>query len=371
MKSASTLTVSTDQLQPHQASSAPSVEPQVEAHLMANDVSFSSYLKPIEPDKRTSEEHPGSTADDSELSVFEAHKYFNEGSQHDQALGSSKRVSPLKETNHLNSADSSSLQRFSSASSVGGYGPGYRTRSLTSSEASWNSQSGLLPNNARRANSGTQRDGKRGYRVIPRWLLFRPKCPCSGKKSVQVKGRPADNHGASPLRQAIKPNMPAEVRGVKVNVIPDSQERYMDRVGELITTPEDRFPSEIGRRHLLVSVPVPQKPLTDSSISSSIGFTFPMLPPSTPSPLPPPSVRMPQKASQSSHASPDPLQNPTHHEPLKVFNQPSDEFINSRKPQENHQVLRFSIGLKYQTGMVADEGDELESDASSDLPLTR
>lgn len=375
MKPANTLTNSTEQQQHHQTAYVPSVEPQAKTHLSATDVSFSSYLTPIKPDKRNSSphDHPGSTADYSEMSIFNAQKYFNEGSQHDEVLSSSKRISPLKEINNLNLADSSSLQRFSPASSTVGYGPGYRTRSLTSSEASWNSQSGLL--NARGANSGTQTDGKRGSRVIPRWLLFRPKCPCFGKKSVQVKARPADNHRVSTPKEAIKPKLPVEIRGVKVNVIHDSQERYVNRVGGLRTTPEDRFPSETRGRHLLVSVPVPQKPFIDSSISLSTGFTFPVLPPSISLSSSPTSIRMPQNGSQSSHASPDPLQNPPLPsnpplEPLKVFMPPADEFIDSRKSQENqtlHQPVMFPIGLKYQTSLVADEGDELGSDASSDL----
>ncbi|OWM78858.1 protein PHYTOCHROME KINASE SUBSTRATE 4-like [Punica granatum] len=376
MKPANAFTTSTQQQHHHQIVSVPSLEHQVKPHLAATDVPFSTYLIPNEPEKRTSSprEYPGSAAaDDSELSIFDARKYFNEGGQQDQILSSSNRVSPLKEFNNLNLYDAPSFPRFSSASSVDGYGPGYRTRSLASSEASWNSQTGLLSSNARGANSGPQTGGKRGSRIIPRWLLFRPKCPCSGKKSVRVKERTADNHGITAPKEAANPTMPVEVRAVKVNIIPDSHERFLNSVRQFRPTVENNFPSAGGGRHLVVSAP--PKPLIDSSISSSTGFTFPILPaPSMSSSSPPPTVRMPWSGSQSSPASPSPrpvlpILDNRPIDSLEVFKPPSD-YLDSGKSLEkriHHPVLKFPVSLKSQTGTTADEGDELGSDASSDL----
>lgn len=377
MKPTSTLTTSTQQQQQQQQTvSVPSLEPQVKTHLTATEVSFSSYLTPKKPNKSASspQEHLGSATDDSELSIFDAQKYFSEGSQNDQVPGSSKRVSPIKEFNNLNLCDFLSFPRFSSASPVDRYGPSNRTCSLASSEASWNSQTGLLTSNTRGADLGVQTDGKGGSRFIPKWLLFQPKCPCSGKKSVRVKEQTADNHRVSAVKEAVSPKMLVEVRRSEVNVIPDSQEGFLNTVRGLRQTSDSHCPSETGGRHLMVSVP--RKPLKDSSINPSTGFTFPILPPpSISSSSPPFPMRMPWNGSQLSPASPNHYSIPQHpgdlpRDALGVVKPPSDDFLDSRKSQENriyHQQFKFLASFKSQKSMAADEGDELGSDASSDL----
>ncbi|KAK4757349.1 hypothetical protein SAY87_018650 [Trapa incisa] len=229
MKPTSSLTTSTQQ-QHQTVSIPPPLEAQLKSHLPATDVSFSSYLprKKLDKSKSTSspEEHLGSAPDDSELSIFNAQRCFGEGNQHDKVPGSSKRISPL-EFRNLNLYKPSGFPRFSSASSIDGYGPGYRTRSLAS-EASQNSQTGLLSSNARGVNSGARICGKEWSRIIPRWLLLPPKCLCAGKKSVQVKERTVDNHRVSAPREAASPKMTVEVRSSKVNMIPDSQEGFQN-----------------------------------------------------------------------------------------------------------------------------------------------
>ncbi|XP_010490924.1 PREDICTED: protein PHYTOCHROME KINASE SUBSTRATE 4-like [Camelina sativa] len=123
------------------------------------DVSFSSYLKPDNNEQRQKEH------EDAELSIFEARSYFSENGSNDRC-----------QTRNL------SGPRFSSVSSA-------KVSSCTvghtaSSEASWNSQTGLLSNKNRQ---GSDRDGRGTSKKGPRWFFRRRACPCSSSKSVQVQ----------------------------------------------------------------------------------------------------------------------------------------------------------------------------------------
>lgn len=126
------------------------------------DVSFSSYLK---PDNNNNGQQQQKEHGDTELSIFEARSYFSESGSNDR---------------------SHSGPRFSSVSSakVSSFTVGH----TASSEASWNSQTGLLCNNNRQ---GSDRDGrgssKKGSLLGPRWFFRRRTCPCSSSKSVQVQ----------------------------------------------------------------------------------------------------------------------------------------------------------------------------------------
>ncbi|KAG5377409.1 hypothetical protein IGI04_042005 [Brassica rapa subsp. trilocularis] len=121
------------------------------------DVSFSSYLKPDNNEQKEQE--------DTEISIFEARRYFSESGSNDRS----------KSTN-LNGP------RFSSASSakVSSFTVGH----TASSEASWNSQTGLLRNNNRQ---GSDHNGRGSSKKGPRWFFRRRTCPCSSSKSVQVR----------------------------------------------------------------------------------------------------------------------------------------------------------------------------------------
>lgn len=122
------------------------------------DVSFSSYLKPDNNEQKEQQE-------DTEISIFEARRYFSESGSNDRS----------KSTNL-------SGPRFSSASSakVSSFTVGH----TASSEASWNSQTGLLRNNNRQ---GSDQDGRGSSKKGPRWFFRRRTCPCSSSKSVQVR----------------------------------------------------------------------------------------------------------------------------------------------------------------------------------------
>ncbi|ONK76753.1 uncharacterized protein A4U43_C03F31750 [Asparagus officinalis] len=116
-----------------------------------------------------------SAADDADICVFDAERYFKE------------------------TCDPLTNPRDSSVSSVDGYAKSYRSfRSATtptlSSEASWNSQSGLLKNPPRSVNVSVRAfplNEKRKNGLCRRF--FGRNCPCYGKKSVDVEEKSAES----------------------------------------------------------------------------------------------------------------------------------------------------------------------------------
>ncbi|CAN8237316.1 unnamed protein product [Cochlearia groenlandica] len=121
------------------------------------DISFSSYLKPDNNNNNNNEQQQ-KEPEDNEISIFEAKRYFSESGSNNDRNG----------------------PRFSSVSSA-------KVSSFTtaSSEASWNSQTGLLCNNNRQE---PNRDGRGNSKKSGhKWFFRRRTCPCSSSKSVQVK----------------------------------------------------------------------------------------------------------------------------------------------------------------------------------------
>ncbi|KAK4282043.1 hypothetical protein QN277_013466 [Acacia crassicarpa] len=186
--------------------------------LRNGDASFSSYLRPDEAISCQRHLNIGlggcRAHDDSELSIFDAHKYFNEATNSDiqkVSISSNSRVSPLVNLNVEHNPERGNItepRRHSSASSFDGYSHirNYRARSFhaatptASSEASWNSQTGLLSHppgaiSVSLKNPPHPTDPNRKLRdslCKPIWL-FRRKCPCNGKKSVEVKENPLEH----------------------------------------------------------------------------------------------------------------------------------------------------------------------------------
>ncbi|XP_019157519.1 PREDICTED: protein PHYTOCHROME KINASE SUBSTRATE 4 isoform X2 [Ipomoea nil] len=152
--------------------------------LRLRDVSFSSYLKQA-------------GEDESEINVFDAKKYFSESTDWKE-LGNRSLFPAIRNQN--GSCDLSEINRFSSVSSVdaAGFGRNVKASSFhatptASSEASWNSQTGLLSNPpgaiavSLKNNNVSEGDlEKRRGSAAAKWFFCRSKCPCSGKKSVQV-----------------------------------------------------------------------------------------------------------------------------------------------------------------------------------------
>ncbi|KAB5556616.1 hypothetical protein DKX38_007525 [Salix brachista] len=329
------------------------------------DASFSSYLRPM-PEQIAQ-------VDDSEISIFDAQKYFNE-SGGDPKLR--KRVSLVNANLERISEryDFSSVPRLSSASiSVDGYGRNYRARSFhatptASSEASWNSRAGLLSNPpgavAVSMRSPPRNDDKRKGSGT-KWLLGR-KCPCLGKKSVQIEGklseprtpsRKSHTNGLSlDLKRQIQIPTSVENPIEKSLATPDWLKRHevipsshrMSADGKLercdaipnthrIMADNSRFPSGISHQRVVASA----RPF---STDTAAGFSFPIL-----SQTPPP-----VKLDLPSTTYNPPLKDPPR-ESLEVF-RPAEDPIPTKSISDIRQRQSFTV-----------MDDDMASDASSDL----
>ncbi|WCJ40070.1 phytochrome kinase substrate 4 [Euphorbia peplus] len=301
----------------------------------SRDASFSSYLQPPRPQLNNN------LVDDSEISIFDAQKYFNDsGTSTDPRV--SKRISPVDVINL------ESIPRLSTASSVDGYARNYRARSFhatptASSEASWNSQTGLLSNPPGAIavsirNSNLVDEKKKGSAT--KWLLGR-KCPCAGRKSVQVEenlseSRIPPSHPGNKSRESRnfeRPRVPASVEKSSVatdwlerrDIIPNSHRISADSI---------HFPSGISHHRVLASS------IRPFGNDGSNGFTFPILN-QTSSPI---------KLTLNGHTPP--LEDPAR-DSLEVF-----------RPSED--VSSFIVPTSPKSRITAID-DDMASDASSDL----
>ncbi|KAF7819205.1 protein PHYTOCHROME KINASE SUBSTRATE 4 [Senna tora] len=252
--------------------------------LRDRDASFSSYLRPDEP--ITCQRHLTigqgrcRALDDSELSIFDAHKYFNEATNNDMqkvTISSNSRVSPLLNLNVDHNPERGDIaaeaRRYSSASSsVDGYANirNYRARSFHAatptacSEASWNSQTGLLshppgaiPVSMR--NPPHPSDPHRKFRdslYKPIWL-FRRKCPCSGKKSVEVKDNTLE-HKAHEMPQTPPPPLPPRLSHNQITRDSLNLKRQQD-----LDSPNPKMP--IDKFTMNVETTVANKPETQKT----------------------------------------------------------------------------------------------------------
>ncbi|CAJ1947694.1 unnamed protein product [Sphenostylis stenocarpa] len=208
-----------------------------------NNVSFSSPHHPTpDPPKKSEPHHAmrpnGLRALDhdptSDLSTFGAHKYFNHGTNNDNiqrvTINGNSRVSPLLnlDTEHKHSPEQGDITKStrssfsnSASSSVGGNGNynnminNYKAHSFhvatptpppSSSKSTLNNKAGLLfhhpqkntisvinppqtsSNLTKKLRTSSNLTKKLRTSLSKSIWLLRRKCPCSDKKSVQVKG---------------------------------------------------------------------------------------------------------------------------------------------------------------------------------------
>ncbi|XP_020583039.1 protein PHYTOCHROME KINASE SUBSTRATE 4-like [Phalaenopsis equestris] len=285
------------------------------------DPPISPYLQPHRPNP-SGGDHLRLSADDSELSIFNAERYFNEGHDSNET---SKKLTPIAERRDLSPV--SLLDGFSRNSRS----RSFHTTPTVSSEASWNSQAGLLKNPpgslsitvknfpATEQGKGTASPGRR---------FFRRRCPCSGKKSVDVEEsysepkitiRPSLDSTAS-NQNLIKTEQEME-KATKVKVFPGIQPKEKETF---------LFSPELTRRTV-----------------NSGGFSFPIL------------------ASSKKKAVEDPAR-----DSLEVF-QPTTDGTSSpvlRKSTDfQKNADRRSFNMPGSPKLRSPIDDDLASDASSDL----
>ncbi|KAF5747900.1 hypothetical protein HS088_TW05G00630 [Tripterygium wilfordii] len=301
------------------------------------DAAFSSYLQTEEPNQ---------APDDSEISIFDAQKYFNETTVNDPKP--SKRVSPINGVNLERLPD---VPRFSSASSsVDGY-RNYRAGSVNatptaSSEASWNSQTGLLSNPpgaiAVSIRNPSSTDKKTGSSV--KWI-FRRKCPCSGKKSVQVE------ENISPSEPKITIPRPTEIITSNPKTETSSENSALQILG---ASRRAGMPSvrRISAENHFASNLVEHEPILPSGRTfndGGSGFTFPIL--SNP--------KLVLNGSDTPPLDQDPPR-----ESLEVF-KPKDEPVSNT---DSGIISRRSFTFPASSNSrMTPTDDDMASDASSDL----
>ncbi|CAI9782925.1 unnamed protein product [Fraxinus pennsylvanica] len=315
----------------------------VQENIFTN-ASFSSYPKP----KQNSPEN------DTEISIFDAQKYFSESNDPKD----SKRLSITNQKDASEPSDAVPVPRLSSASSVDGCGRNFRTRSFqatptASSEASWNSQTGLLETpqgsiSVKLRNFPPDHSQKRSSNA-KKWIFGR-KCCCSGKKCVQVKEERSDsdrvtyaNNESHKSRESIAGN--ARNMSLKNSVPNEMREPRISSENHFASTAA--FPQRIL---------APVRQLGDGTG----GFSFPILSPSCPA------TKSIFKGISSKPISP--LEDPPR-DSLEVF-QPTRKSI-SRTPMDPQRgpLGGFTMPGSPISGVAAtdDTDDDVGSDASSDL----
>ncbi|KAK8942694.1 Protein PHYTOCHROME KINASE SUBSTRATE 4 [Platanthera zijinensis] len=320
------------------------------------DPPISPYL---EPQRQTTTAVAGAGAGDgvslsvhdSEISIFGAERYFKEGQDsNENSKKLTAALSPIAEKHDLGSTP---RPPESSVSSLDGRLRNSRNRSFhaaptVSSEASWNSQTGLLKNppgsfsvSVRSSfQSGEQKKGYSSSSSSPRRHLFPRSCPCIGGKSVKVEENHSDPK-SSPLRPSFD-SAPAKKQSSKAE-----HEVEQFKLFPALIWPKEhesfRFPPE---------KPFPSPGINRRTVNSG-GFSFPIFAPSK------------EKAAE------DPAR-----VSLEVF-QPNDGPASPvRRKSEDYQKTptsllsgddRRSFNLTGSPKLRSAVDDDLASDTSSDL----
>lgn len=286
------------------------------------DPPITPYLQPQRQNPAAAVDRLRLAADDSELSIFNAERYFNEGQESNEA---SKKLAPIAERRDLSPI--SSLDGFSRNSRS----RSFHTTPTASSEASWNSQAGLLKNppgslsvTVKSFPVAEQRKGS----ASPGRRLFRRRCPCSGKKSVDVEESYSDP------KSPVRPSVDSSAKNQKlIQVEQEAEKPTKVKIFPGISPKEKeafRFSPEIARRTM-----------------NAGGFSFPVLP------------------SAKKEAMDDPAR-----DSLEVFQPPIDGTSSpvlrkSADFQRNSDRRSFNIPSSPKLRSPID--DDLASDASSDL----
>ncbi|KAL9673386.1 hypothetical protein QQ045_029642 [Rhodiola kirilowii] len=237
----------------------------------------SPYLDKSQTSPRRKINLQNSTVED-EISIFDAQKYFNEGNETNHTI----KLSPVTPTDNYDPAEfpcyssvSSSTEAYSARN--------YRARSFhatptASSEASWNSQTGLLSNpqgtikvSLHNINPAVDKRKMHGTR----WF-FRRNCPCIGKKSTQVDDKTVPSEARSPVhfRSVTSANLSKQTNETPLEKSPAGKTTTTTSPSTHRMSPEkERF--EADQPQLRISL------TAGRNYNDGSGFTFPILQPST------------------------------------------------------------------------------------------
>ncbi|KZV48787.1 hypothetical protein F511_17083 [Dorcoceras hygrometricum] len=309
------------------------------------DLSFSSYLKPKDKQNPQDQNETNSTIDDTEISIFDAQKYFSETNESKNDPKKPKPIQQIKQKEVEGDQDSVSIHRQSSVnSSADGYGRTFRSRSYkttptASSDASWNSQTGLLanpPGSVVVSLKNFETDGSRKRNSSGKKWFLSPKSCCIGKKSIQVKETNSENENPGPV------------------LIKDDTDQNMDSIIHKGPNPGKYLSAVQAPRQHRVSAS--GRPFLDG-----VGpFSFPVLNPSNPGNKPglKDIVKKPNVSA---------LEDPPR-KSLEVF-QAMLEFSSALgRPDHNSMLNRAQFKIPGSPiARVTNMDDDVGSDASSDL----
>ncbi|KAL7138186.1 hypothetical protein ABFS83_10G147200 [Erythranthe nasuta] len=343
-----------------------------------DDISFSSYLKPPgnknpnpnpNPQKKP---HENSAIDDTEISIFDAQKYFSENNEAKYSKGGGAVVQllqPSPDSNILSAAT-----RVSSVSSTdGGYGRNFRTRSFNatptaSSEASWNSQTGLLanpPGSAGVSLGNFPNSDRKKRSSAKKWFSGR-KCCCTGMKSVQVKEAASDSseHGDSSTNGGkAKRDHPHKAAAAASTRSTSSITADIMEIGhhQKMGSPEDDFPAAEAPRQRRISAT--GRPFVD-------GFSFPILNNNNNNNTACSGAQVINNNTKKGMMSAkllSPMEDPPRdslevYQPIPAVSRPPSMDIPA-----GSRAAHFNPGSPIAARVVASMDDDMESDASSDL----
>ncbi|GMI78867.1 phytochrome kinase substrate 4 [Hibiscus trionum] len=278
-----------------------------------------------------------SADEDAEISIFDAQRYFNESNGDARVCA---RISPISSELRCDITASALAGRFSSASSAAdgySYGRSYRARSFhatptASSEASWNSQTGLLSNPpgtiavSMTMKTPTTIEHRRKGCGKMKWLWGR-RCPCSGEKSVQVEPK-------TPLGSNQKHR--------KSPSWGDKREEILLACNPHRISAENQFHSSLGQRMNMIASASASAAATATATArtprTSAGFTFPIL-------------------NQQQPTS-------SHHNSLNDHEDPPRDSLEVFRPSDEPPSISVPKKLVSRTTIV---DDDVGSDTSSDL----
>ncbi|KAJ0979116.1 hypothetical protein J5N97_014590 [Dioscorea zingiberensis] len=231
---------------------------------------------------------------DAELSIFDAQRYFSTDSN-TSIINDSSLIKNNNNNNNNNkivinqSCDLSTNPRDSSVSSVDTFSRNYRNMSYhatptASSEASWNSQSGLLTNPPGAAAISVRafplNEHRKAVPFSPR-RRFPRHCPCSGKKSIDVEEKYSEPK--SPMTTTTTTTTTMTMSTAAKLQVPRPDPVVIDDDDASETETKMKILAENWAKERALFRPAghfsPESRFTTSRFLESSGFSFPILKP--------------------------------------------------------------------------------------------
>ncbi|KAL0923192.1 hypothetical protein M5K25_007237 [Dendrobium thyrsiflorum] len=241
-----------------------------------------TYLRP-ESEELTGDSL-GQTTDDTEISIFDAERYFNDSQDSNSTSTKLTAINP-----EIQNCKLSPNPLDSSFSSIDGFSRNFRSRSFrttptASSEASWNSQAGLLRKSQASLSVSVSNFPNGEQRKEPSSAarrLFGHACPCSCKKSVDVEETYSEPKSANPSNYVTNNSPVAKASSLKAEQVMRTKEGVEQMTKMKVfpgILPQDPAIFRAPGRCFSLENPYPALEI-GRRISDSGGFSFPAVVP--------------------------------------------------------------------------------------------